>query len=326
MKKCALLGLALGLLSCQTPGSLDSQASGQFAVRLLWPAPTFRVQVIPPATETLHLKIFQGSTVELDETLSREQSGERLLYTLPVGQKTVEVQALDATGALLADSRTALTIRQNQLTRATLDLIPVDGPAGASSGTSGTETPAAIPSTSPSASVNPSGADAQSPADKPTDPTPQSSSEPAPQTSPQPSASPTAQTGSRSGGSSGSSAAVNPVLDALLADPSTLSGDAFVARLQATVSDPDEVLQASDYVWSCVDNDANPCAAPQPSASDPNLAYWTAPDPANTGPYLLTLTLTPGSGSTSSQSVTIAVEQGTQNVNSDQVEFNSGGQ
>lgn len=322
MKRCALLGLTLGLLSCQTPGSLESQASGQFAVRLLWPEAAFRVQVIPADTETLHLKVFNGSQIELDEVLSRQQSGELLRYTLQVGTKTVEVQALSATGETLAESRSELTIQANQLTRATIDLVPVSPaapPAGNNgSGTGGAETPDAEPSTPP---VEGSGTVIDAPENPTeTEPTPQDSAEP------QPSASPSTQTGSRSGGSGSSSASTTPTLNNLETDPTTLPGDGFVARLKASVSDPDEVLMASDYAWSCVDNDSNTCDAPRPSAEDPNVAYWTAPDPANTGPYTLTLVLTTGSGTTETQSVTVAVEQGNQNVNSDLVEFEDGGE
>ncbi len=194
MRKIALTGIALGLLGCQLP---NQNQAGHMALRLLWPQ--FSIQVIPAATETLELKVTSKGNIDIEEIFSRTASELSRNYSLPIGQKQIEVLARDQAGVVLASSRTEVLIRANQTARAEIELQPVPTPSPTTSasappanttGGSGNNTP------SPQVSAAPGDANAPSAGeDSVSSPTPVSSASPA--------ASATPNTGGSSGGSSG---------------------------------------------------------------------------------------------------------------------------
>lgn len=300
--------------------------NGRFALAIQWPQSGFQTLAIPVETENMQIVVRDQQTIVINERISRgQETRPRRQYTLSTGTKTVEIQALDANGKVVASSDAEVTIIAGQTTRAEMILNPVAqaSPAPtANPGNSNGSGPSGTPNNPDDPASSPSGPPSQA------SPNPQGSPGPSSSSAPNPSAS--VSTGSNSGGGSSGGGSSNtgqaPILTGLSADPNPLPGGGFTAQITSTVSDPSLVLQASHYKWTCLDVANQACTAPQLSPQDPNIAYWQAPTSANNGPYILTLTLDTNAHPTSQQSVTVSVMQGEQNVSVNDSNFGTGAQ
>lgn len=280
------------LVACGTDSIRNQQ--GQIRLQVAWPAPTFQVAAIPPNTQQLHLQVRSAQAqLEIEDQLTRQTEGAAQIYTLSVGAKEIVLLALDAQGRTLAEARQRVHILPNQTTQAILELK-----TSSELEPTPTDTASSPEPTAPSGSAPPS--PQPTPSTDPIKPSAPSEPEPTPTPTPSPqSGSSGGGSGSGSGGgnSGGSSGGENtpkttaPTLEALFFDPNVLSGAGFIARLEATFIDPDHVLQPAHLHWSCLDNDDQPCPAPQPESL--GIAYWTAPIPAN-GPYRFVLRVETG--------------------------------
>lgn len=299
------------LSSCQYSGTSQS---GVFAVRIDWPPSAFTVAAIPTDTDSILLEVYGSDATkpEVTESFSRSEANKSRRYSLNIGRKKLIAKALDENGKTLAEARSSLEILPNQLTQAELELKPTsEEPINQNTGSSNTSPgsasePSASPGTEPNPhpEPNPGGLDDQTP-ESPVD------SSPAPQ---EPSASPFDPS---QGGGSGDAPGipgvntVKPVLSALSVDPSELSGAGYVTRLKIDLTKVNATLRASDLEWFCEDSAGTVCDAPISDENDLHLAYWTAPTPADQGPYTLRLKL----GSKTEQ-VVVTVLQGNGTIGS----------
>lgn len=122
---------ALSLSACQ----LSPTGSLQFQVQLPAQQQTaFQLQAIPQNTNRLRIEISgQGLNTPYTETLTADSGDNRFTrnIVLPVGEKTIEVQAFED-DTLLAKGAATATIQTGQKEQLTLTLTPVDtAPANA---------------------------------------------------------------------------------------------------------------------------------------------------------------------------------------------------
>lgn len=128
--------------------------------------------------------------------------------------------------------------------------------------------------------------------------------------------------GSSGAGSTGIAGVLS--LDQLNASSSQIN-PGFVVRLRADITDVNGVLEPQVYKWKCQGLTAQSCPAPVASASDPKIAYWTAPDDAE-GNYLLSLRLETPAVTIGPVSLSVEVSTGTQSVSTGTGDINGGGQ
>ncbi|PKL75535.1 MAG: hypothetical protein CVV27_14845 [Candidatus Melainabacteria bacterium HGW-Melainabacteria-1] len=310
--------LLMALVAC---GSVPT--TGSLAFRLNW-QPGFQLQAIPAGTETLHILVRAGEQVEVDERLQQAGNLQRS-YQLGVGPKQLQVRALNAGGEILAESDTQIAILPGRNTEAKLSLEPtqpepetiIGGGGGSGNGNGG----------GGGGEDTGNGSDGSgSTGEQPnTGPVPNPNTSPNASPDPNPVSSPSASAGSSGGGGGGGSVSTgrSVTISGLVVDPETLAGNGHVARLLASVSDPDSVALATDYVWTCTDASNNPCAAPVRDSQNPAMAYWTAPIPANLGPYTLKLVIAVSGHPPQEISVQVNVMQNSGDVTTD---TNQGGQ
>lgn len=114
----------LSLSACQTA----PQGSLQFQVMLPAQATHFQIQAIPENTNRLRIEISgTGLTSPSITTLTASANETRYQQSiaLPVGEKTIRVQALE-NDTVLATGRGTVTIAANQQTRLNLTLTPLE--------------------------------------------------------------------------------------------------------------------------------------------------------------------------------------------------------
>lgn len=124
----------LGASSTGPADSALSTSGATSAVRVAVRWPERRTQAIPDDVERIDVAAFKpgGSLLLQGPTLRRELgvvTSEATLSPLPPGEVEIRAKAFDSNSKLLADGKTTVTLRPNEIGTARLALLPVDKPA-----------------------------------------------------------------------------------------------------------------------------------------------------------------------------------------------------
>lgn len=301
-------------LLCLSACGSGMPAQGFLNFQVHWPQlSAFRVQVIPEATTHIEIEIFdETGRLELRTRVDREQGEQRLRLALQVGAKQVVISAKDASGRLLAESRSEVTIKQGEVSQVKSELLPLALEGDTTPSGNNPSSQPSSPQPEPSSASN-NGGEVTGGEENPTEPTPIESPQVEPSVQPS-SSSGGGGGGSSSGGGGGGGGGTSPTTPTLSvsATPGTLPGMGYATFVEATLSNGSTPGVVS---WSCVSpSGISPC---DNFASSTAKTVWTAPSDSNefgndtvkSFDFILTASTTVN-GVSVSGSVTVNVKRG----------------
>lgn len=112
------------LMSCSVPVSNTNGNTGFIKLGFKFPQKTgFSVKAIPTETEAFQIKIQgDGLNEAIEKKITKENSDKVLIQEIPVGNKNVEVKAMDSSGKVLAQATSNIEIKGGQVNQLTLEL------------------------------------------------------------------------------------------------------------------------------------------------------------------------------------------------------------
>lgn len=337
-KACLLLSSSFIALQVSCTETLMPK-SGQFSVHIQWPENDFKVQVIPNQTSKVTVQI-KGDGMEnslFKEFLRPEKMRkQRLKFSLPIGPKEIQVNALSQDDKVLASDIQKVLIERGKVTQTILDLKPSleieklltnpippttinqTIPESEELSRSLTDTVTTPQKDPEKVILSPPPTGSSSPPPIPISPSPSGTGALLPlskgQGLPQPNSSGggSSSSGASSSGSGSTSSPPptgnpSPQITSMTATPGTVSGLSFQSKIEVVATD-DSPLVDSSYSWSCLPGCNNF------DRTDSDTVMWTAPATPG-GPYTITVSIADGINPPVTQNVVVSVQSGTVNLN-----------
>lgn len=124
MKRIVISSLISGMVLATSCGISTSEANGTMTLNIQWPQKNFQLQAIPQETESIKIDITGiGLKTTQSRTVTRSAgSQERVVFSLPIGQKQVRSSAMDGNNNVIAAAAKSVVIEGGKQVQAVLEM------------------------------------------------------------------------------------------------------------------------------------------------------------------------------------------------------------